>query len=513
MKSSSETTLSVRDWGRLNYDQALERQKALVAERIAGQGPDHLVYVEHPPTITLGRSGDTGDLRVSAQVLAQQGVELFRIDRGGRATFHGPGQLVMYPILKLTSKDLHNYLTRLLNTVATVIRTYGLIPEFKTDQPGIWVGGAKIASVGIAVRKWVTYHGIALNVNNDLSGFHLIMPCGQPTERMTTISRETGNTVDVSELKKRLSASFSRHFGYANAATKKKPRPAWLVRPPVNLKAVDRMNRRLRHQNLATVCQSADCPNLGECFSRGTATFMILGTRCTRRCRFCAVEKGRPTIVDAAEPARVAQTAAQLGLRHVVVTSVTRDDLQDGGSRQFAATIHEIRERCEHVCIEVLVPDFKGNNRSVRCVCQAEPDVFNHNIETVPRLYSRIRPGADYSRSLAILSYAFGWGLRVKSGLMLGLGESEVEVRRVLWDLRSTGCNSVTIGQYLAPSPEHFPMVRYVPPAEFEQWEKIARALGFESVASAPLVRSSYRAEEMMASSALAGEANVCCGD
>lgn len=510
MESISDKTLTVLDWGRSDYRRAFDRQKEIASARIADRCPDHLVFTEHPPTITIGRSGGTGDFRVPARELENQGVEVVRIDRGGRATFHGPGQLVMYPILKLFSRDLHDYMTSLLNLVAEVLHTYHLSPEFKADQPGIWVGGAKIASVGIAIRKWVTYHGIALNVNCDLSGFDLIVPCGQDTERITTMSREIGYDVDLPELKQRLTVSFRRHFGYP---APEGLRPAWLARPPVDLRAVNRMIRRLGYLNLSTVCQSADCPNLGECFGRGTATFMILGTRCTRGCRFCAVDTGRPMNVDPDEPARVARAAAEMDLRHVVVTSVTRDDLPDGGSEQFAATIREIRDRCRNVSVEVLVPDFKGNNRSVRRVCEAEPDVFNHNIETVPRLYSRIRPGAEYYRSLSVLCYAYGWGLPVKSGLMLGLGERKAEVLQVLQDVRGTGCSIVTIGQYLAPSSEHAPVMRYVPPAEFGHWEMTAHAMGFVSVASAPLVRSSYRADEMTASSNWYQEANSFFGD
>jgi len=224
---------------------------------------------------------------------------------------------------------------------------------------------------------------------------------------------------------------------------------------------------------------------------------MILGTRCTRRCRFCAVEKGTPEAVDAMEPGRVALAAQQLGLTHVVVTSVTRDDLPDGGAGHFVDTVRHIRKKCPNACIEVLVPDFDGDYQALHMVCNAQPDVLNHNIETVSRLYAGIRPQADYRRSLSVLSYAAGRGLRVKSGLMLGLGETDSEVRQLMRDLLEAGCVSVTIGQYLAPSKKHQPVARYVRPEEFDQWAATARAMGFTSVASAPLVRSSYRADEM----------------
>jgi lipoic acid synthetase len=490
-------SLKIIDWGRLDYGHALRRQKELVDERIAGRCSDHLVFVEHPPVVTLGRSGGLFDLCVSEHTLHRKNVEIFTVERGGRATFHGPGQMVTYPIIRLKSKDLHVYLYRLLDVAAQVVQSFGLVPEFRQGQPGIWVGGAKIASVGIAVRKWVTFHGLALNVNTDTDWFRLIVPCGRSDEKITSISHELGKTIELSEVKTRFTASFRRIFGYIDPTARQGPHPQWLVRPPVDMKAVSRMEERLRRLKLATVCQSALCPNIGECFGRGVATFMILGTRCTRRCRFCAVEKGTPEAVDAMEPSRVALAAQQLGLTHVVVTSVTRDDLPDGGAGHFVDTVRHIREKCPNASIEVLVPDFDGDCQTLQMVCDAQPDVFNHNIETVSRLYARIRPQADYRRSLSVLSYAAGRGLRVKSGLMLGLGETDSEVRRLMRDLLETGCISVTIGQYLAPSKKHQPVARYVRPDEFDQWAATARAMGFTSVASAPLVRSSYRADEM----------------
>ena len=259
------------------------------------------------------------------------------------------------------------------------------------------------------------------------------------------------------------------------------------------------MAKRLRRLQLATVCQSADCPNQGQCFDRGTATFMILGTRCTRLCGFCAVDKGAPHAPDDGEPARIARAVQQLGLTHAVVTSVTRDDLPDGGAGHFAGTIQQIRKRCPGVSVEVLVPDFSGAIPALDTVCAVRPDVFNHNLETVPRLYADVRPLAGYRRSLGVLSTAASKGLRVKSGLMLGLGETQNEIKKTLLDLKYTGCRLLTLGQYLAPSKDHVPVARYVPPQEFEMWAETAHGMGFTAVASGPLVRSSYRAGEMMA--------------
>jgi lipoic acid synthetase len=273
--------------------------------------------------------------------------------------------------------------------------------------------------------------------------------------------------------------------------------PSWLIRHAPDTTAIHRMEEKLRRWRLATVCESAHCPNLCECFARGTATFMILGTRCTRQCRFCAVDKGVPQQVDPEEPEHIALMAQSLGLRYVVVTSVTRDDLPDGGAEQFIRTIECIRKHCPGTRVEVLIPDFKGSLLSLQKVCNSRPDVLNHNIETVPALYARVRPLAHYRRSLSILEYAARQRLRVKSGLMLGLGETEGEVYEALTDLKRTGCHDLTIGQYLAPSKDHLPVVRFVPPDEFETWAQTARSMGFKQVAAGPLVRSSYRAREL----------------
>jgi len=273
--------------------------------------------------------------------------------------------------------------------------------------------------------------------------------------------------------------------------------PPWLILRAPATPAIHRMEEKLRRWRLATVCESAHCPNLGECFAQGTATFMILGTRCTRQCRFCAVDKGAPRQVDAEEPEHVAQMAQSLGLKYVVVTSVTRDDLPDGGADQFIRTVEHIRKYRPGTRVEVLIPDFKGTLLSLQKVCDSRPEILNHNIETVLPLYARVRPLAHYRRSLSVLEYAARQGLRVKSGLMLGLGETAREVNETLTDLKRTGCRYLTIGQYLAPSKEHLPVVRFVPPEEFEKWAETARSMGFRQVAAGPLVRSSYRAREL----------------
>lgn len=254
---------------------------------------------------------------------------------------------------------------------------------------------------------------------------------------------------------------------------------------------------QLKRHGLNTVCDGARCPNRGSCFSRGTATFMILGDTCTRNCAFCAVNHGRPAGVDPDEPQRLREAVKDMGLSHVVVTSVTRDDLPDGGAGQFAAVIDELHTIKEPPTVEVLTPDFRGSSDALKTVLEAGPEVFSHNIETVPRLYPAVRPAALYRRSLDLLAKAANRtrpGTAVKSGLMLGLGEERREVLAVLKDLREAGVTMLTIGQYLAPSLRHHPVRRYVTPEEFNEWACLARGMGFDSVASGPLVRSSYHA-------------------
>jgi len=251
---------------------------------------------------------------------------------------------------------------------------------------------------------------------------------------------------------------------------------------------------------LNTVCQSAHCPNLGECWARRTATFMIMGQVCSRNCRFCAVEHGALLPLDAEEPLRIAQAVKRLELRHVVVTSVTRDDLTDGGAGHFYDTIAAIRRESPGCSIEVLIPDFKGSHTALQKVVDAHPDVLNHNVETVPRLYGSVRPQASYEQSLAVLRYAAEAGMVTKSGLMLGLGETGAEILQCARDLRQVGCRILTLGQYLPPSKSHVPVVRFVPPQEFDALRQQCLDLGFEHVEAAPLVRSSYHADRQAAS-------------
>lgn len=279
------------------------------------------------------------------------------------------------------------------------------------------------------------------------------------------------------------------------------PRPEWLRAPAPageNYRELKSLIERLR---LHTVCASAACPNVGECWNRRIATFMILGNVCTRRCGFCAVQKGAPLAVDYDEPERVAEASAAMGLRYAVVTSVNRDDRKDGGAELFALTIRAIRERIPGCRVEVLIPDFQGSHAAMDIVLAAAPDVLNHNTETVPRLYRQVRLGARYERSLEILAYAkvARPDIPTKSGLMLGLGETMDEVRAVLGDLRAHHVDLLTLGQYLRPSPKHLPILRFIPPGEFADLRRFGYEIGFQHVEAGPLVRSSYHAAEATA--------------
>lgn len=278
-------------------------------------------------------------------------------------------------------------------------------------------------------------------------------------------------------------------------------RPKWLRAPaPIgeNYRELKDLIGRLR---LHTVCESAACPNVGECWNQRTATFMILGNVCTRRCGFCAVQKGAPLPVEYDEPARVAEAVAIMGLKFAVITSVNRDDRKDGGAELFAMVIRAIRERVPGCGVEVLVPDFQGSHAAVKTVMEAQPDVLNHNTETVPRLYRQVRLGARFERSLDVLAYAKRISPRTptKSGLMLGLGETAEEVLGVMRDLRGSKVDILTLGQYLRPSPKHLPIVRYVPPAEFDEFRRAGYEMGFGHVEAGPLVRSSYHASHAVA--------------
>lgn len=273
-------------------------------------------------------------------------------------------------------------------------------------------------------------------------------------------------------------------------------RPEWLKVKIPGGEGYHEIKRLVDQSRLHTVCEEARCPNIAECWSRRSATFMILGDVCTRSCGFCAVKTGRPVWLDEDEPRRVAEAVATLNLRHAVITSVNRDELPDGGAAIFAATIRAIRTQLPACSIEVLIPDFKGNEAALRTVLEAQPEILNHNVETIARLYRRVRPQANYRQSLELLERAKKFGAVTKSGFMLGLGETIAEAKDLLNDLQMTGLDIATIGQYLQPTPEHLPVERFVTPAEFQELKEYGLAIGIRYVESGPLVRSSYHADE-----------------
>ncbi len=499
--------------GLVDYPRACRLQETIARARARGTWPDTLLLVQHPPVITVGRGGGWEDILVPASFLEQQGIQVWPTDRGGKATYHDPGQLVVYPILKIRSEELHGFVWRLEEVVIRLLRTYGLEAGRLEEHPGVWVHGRKIAALGLAVSDGVTRHGLALNVAPQLAHFGLLIPCGVADRGVTSMERELGRPVDLEEVSSRFVQTFAEVFeravvwgepdqlpGWQEEPT---PHPAWLWRSvsPQAEAAVERMEGLLADLELHTVCQEARCPNLAECFGAGTATFLILGDRCTRACRFCAVGHGPPQPLDEAEPERVAEAAFRLGLQHVVITSVTRDDLPDGGAGAFAATIRAVRRRLPDACVEVLIPDFGGSNAALEEVVNARPDVLNHNLETVPRLYPLVRPRADYRRSLSVLAQtkALAPQIVTKSGLMVGLGERVSEVMQVMADLRAVGCDLLTIGQYLQPTERQLPVARFIPPEEFDGYRETGEAMGFAGVAAGPLVRSSHQAGILLA--------------
>jgi lipoyl synthase len=514
--------LEIVDLGRMEYGAALARQEAEVVAAAAG-GAEKVLVVEHPAVYTLGRSADERHL---GEAPARLGVPVFRVGRGGEGTFHGPGQLVAYPILRLGpgERDVHRYLRALEESIIRALGRLDLLARRLEGKTGVWIGEGsrprKIASIGIGVRRWVTFHGIAINVTTDLEYFRAIVPCALPDVEMTSVERELGRHVSLGLVRSLWIDAFAalversvttapsrgatprrgrRYAGRISAAApgvSEARKPPWIRAKAPAGEGYFRTRRTLDSLGVTTVCQEAMCPNIGECWGHQTATFMLLGESCTRSCGFCAVKHGAPTAVDASEPERVAEAARRLGLEHVVVTSVNRDDLADGGAAHFAATARAIKRSAPGCAVEVLIPDFQGDPDALAVVVDAPIDVLNHNTETVPRLYARVRPGARYERSLELLSRAkrLRPELLTKSGLMAGLGEQDEELFAVFQDLRRAGCDILTVGQYLRPTREHLPVVRFVTPETFAELGDRARSLGFGHVESGPLVRSSYHA-------------------
>jgi lipoic acid synthetase len=530
--------LRVRWIGRVAYREALELQTAL----FENGSESHLLLLEHPHVFTHGPRADLHkNLRCDP---ASVGADFVAVKRGGDITYHGPGQLVGYPILNIdnaigASQHVCEVEQLVIDTLSEIgVRGAGRMEGYA----GVWLDVGtdrvrKISAIGVRLAHGRTMHGFALNIDPDMTYMREhIVPCGIGEFPVTSL-REEGFDVDmksVVDIVARLAiekwgdgssdrqdvawvhrpedlSRFSRGEGpgepvrllgrLADAGVDSgldiaDRKPEWL-RPRVNIgEDVLRIKRTLADLDLVTVCEEAGCPNLSECWKDGTATFMVLGERCTRACGFCLVDTRKPEPPAIDEPARVAEAVERMGLSYAVLTMVARDDLADGGFAHVAECVRVIRERNPHTKVETLVSDAKGDGPSIDLLVSARPDVFNHNIETVARLQRAVRPSAGYARSLGVLARAKSAGLVVKSGLVLGMGETVEEVDGCLADLAGIGVDIVTIGQYLRPTSHHLPVARWIHPDEFARWKSVGESWGIGHVESSPLTRSSYHAKQ-----------------
>ena len=556
--------LHIRWLGTVPYGEASDLQHALFENGTN----DWLLVLEHPHVYTLGANADPTNVLVDP---ATVGAECLRTDRGGDVTYHGPGQLVGYPILSVPGKrgggmaDTVAYVRSVEELVMNALRDLGLHDVGRLEQyPGVWVAPEsdtprKIAAIGVRLTRGRSMHGFAINVDPDMSMFSHIVPCGIIDKSVTSLAAEgidvsmaqvvdavaaragrlwaSDRSVDRADIIRRSAelgdddlAPFSRgagagipvktgadhragpslrlrgrlaEAGVADGIDLTERKPEWM-RAPVKIGGRSlELKKTLRDLKLVTVCEEAGCPNLSECWSDGTATFMINGERCTRACGFCLVDTRHPEALDPEEPLRVAEAVAQMGLDFVVVTTVARDDLADEGAGAMAETIRAIRGRVPGVQVEVLISDCRGRAEALDLIFDARPDVLNHNVETVPRLQRAVRPSAGYARSLAVLARARRAGLLTKSGLVVGMGETDEEITSVLADLAGVGVSIVTIGQYLRPTSTHLPVDRWVTPDQFESFARIGRSFGIDHVESSPLTRSSFHAKQAAAGSSV----------
>ena len=494
---------------------------------------------------TIGRNGSVSNLLATQAAAMEAGAEVHHVDRGGDITFHGPGQLVGYPILSLQDpKQVVPYVRRLEEALIRTIAGFGVEAWSEPGLTGVWTSQGKVAAIGVKVSRRVTMHGFALNLHPDMGFFGMMNPCGITDREVTDLSQLVGRRVTVEEAVDALLPHFEEVFGYTESERQfaafvrgqgragefevdrllasgtfsadrrsqdpvlingrlsgEPPRPEWMkVTARLDGDYLE-LKKLMRGLELNTVCEEANCPNIYECWGMGTATLMILGDRCTRACSFCNVTTGKPTELDIFEPYRAAEAIRKMALKHAVITSVNRDDLDDGGSAIFAHTITETRRQSPGTEIEVLIPDFKGDRDALQTVMDASPEVLNHNTETVLRLQRDIRTSANYGRSLALLWRAKQMGPDglTKSGLIVGMGETRDEVIGALADMRAVGVDIITIGQYLRPTARHRPIHRYVHPDEFADYKAFGEGRGIPHVESGPLVRSSYHARESRA--------------
>jgi len=534
--------------GRVPYTEAWDLQRALAAR----SQEDYLLLVEHGPIYTLGSHADPANVLFDP---ATVGAEFLKVDRGGDVTFHGPGQLVGYAVRSVGAGPHHGpeHVRQVEQVVIDALVALG-VPADRVgrmdEYPGVWIdpsapgtgsdGPRKVAAIGVRTARGRTTHGFGLNLTTDLTWFDHIVPCGIAAHPMTSLAAEGfsvtmaeavdavltaasgvwGPMDDVSSVTDGARHATSTGSGPAGVpvlplapkgtslerrmaragldpavgVTLSSRKPAWLRVKATMADEYLGLQHSIRDLGLVTVCEEAGCPNIYECWSDGTATFMINGTRCTRACGFCQVDTGRPFSLDTDEAVRVAEAVARMGLAHAVITCVARDDLPDGGAGAFADTIARIRGLSPGTAVEVLISDCKGDKESLEMIIEARPDVLNHNIETVARLQRAVRPSAGYARSLTVLARSVAAGLTTKSGIILGMGEREDEVLSTLADLRAVGVDIVTLGQYLRPSAKHLPVARWWKPTEFDELREAGLALGFAHVQASPLTRSSYHA-------------------
>lgn len=523
-----------RHLGRVSFAEANDLQHAVL-----NAVDDYLFIMEHPPTYTRGIRANAESFVVP---LASLDAVVVDADRGGDVTYHGPGQLVAWAIVSVPDDPasgrlhVHQLEDAVMATVARVDveRLLGRVGRLD-DYPGVWAHldgtPAKIAAVGVRTERdrsgrRRTLHGVALNVECDLDGFAAIVPCGIPDKPVASL-KSLGLAVSLAqveaildeELTSRLStqsrqASVDRGGATSGAErplirrlrragvdvdqslSLRERKPEWLRIPAHMGEEFQSLRSLTEDLRLVTVCEEAGCPNIFECWSSGTATFMVNGERCTRACGFCLIDTRKPFDLDPTEPGRVAEAVERLNLAHAVVTCVARDDLADGGAGAIADTIRAIRERRPATQVEVLISDCKGDLDSLQLIIDAAPDVLNHNLETVARLQRAVRPSAAYARSLTVLARSAAAGLTTKSGLMVGLGETADEVEEALVDLAAVGVSIATIGQYLRPTSEHLPVSRWWHPDEFDDLAERGRRAGLAYVQSSPLTRSSYHARE-----------------
>ena len=528
-------TLRVRWLGRVPYREALAVQQALFQYGVE----DHLLLLEHPHVFTHGPRADLG-VNVLVEP-ASVGAELVSVKRGGDVTYHGPGQLVGYPIVNVPNAlGASDHVRAIQRVIVASLTELGVVDVGCLDEyPGVWVGVSspdprKICAIGVRLARGRTMHGFALNVAPDMRYMRdYIVPCGIPDKAVTSLVEEgVDSTLQaVAEVVARHAAdvwgggsmerqdvawkhrpddlsAFSRgegpgavvrrlaQVGVADGLAIATRKPDWLRPKVVHGPEVIALKKTVRNLGLVTVCEEAGCPNLSDCWADGTATFMVLGERCTRACGFCLVDTSKPLPPAGDEPDRVADAVASMGLAHAVLTMVARDDLVDGGMAHVARCVEAIRLRCPGTRIETLISDAKGDNDSLALLFDIRPDVLNYNIETVARLQRAVRPSAGYARSLSVLARAKAVGLTTKSGLIVGMGETSEEIAGCLADLAGVGVDIVTIGQYLRPTTHHLPVARWVEPAEFVEWKRIGESLGIGHVEASPLTRSSYHARQ-----------------